>query len=221
MAQAALTDALAAKNAEELSRTAASLMKRAEFARDRQCEALRTLLRLAASEAALVADLQAEVNRTVDHELELSRAVLERQAQELGLPGIPPPPQKEPDPWDREAATIVPGRLFPGPVSPGAYMHRLTPAEREEARAWQKEHRAVYYGMATVANYWVDGKRTIAEVANLVELAMASRHRFFARRRFSVRALARPAGGLAASAWPRASYTDANGIKQPGAHDSG
>ena len=173
--QAALTDALAAQNAEELSRASASLMKRAEFARDRQREALCTLLRLAAPETALVADLQAEVDRTVGHELERSRAVLKRQAQELGLPDIPPALQKEPDGWDKDAAIIVPGRLFPGPVSPGAYIHRLTPAEREEARAWQKEHRAVYYGMATVANYWVDGKRTVAEIADLVELETGKR----------------------------------------------
>lgn len=174
--QSALTDALGTKNGEELSEMATRLIKRAEFARDRQCEALRTLLRLAPQETALVAELQAEVDCTIDHELERSRAVLKRQAQELGLPDIPPPSQKERDGWDKEAATIVPGRLFPGPVSPGAYIHRLTPAEREEARAWQKEHRAVYYGMATVANYWVDGKRTAAEIADLVELETGKRN---------------------------------------------
>ena len=168
--QGALTDALAAENGEELALAAAGLARRAEFARDRQREALRTLLRLAPKEDELIAGLQAEVDHAVDHELERARVALKRQAQLLGLPEVPTPPQKEPEPWEREAAATVPGRLFPGPVSPGAHMHKLTPAEREETYTWQKEHRANYYGMATVANYWVDGKRTVAEIARLVEL---------------------------------------------------
>jgi hypothetical protein len=173
--QGALTDAVAAKNGEELSQAATRLIKQAEFARDREREALRSLLRLATQENGLVTDLQAEVDRAVDHELQRARAVLQRQAQELGLPDVPSPRQKEPDSSDEEAATLVPGRLFPGPVSPGAYIHRLSAVEREEVRAWQKEHRTVYYGMATLANYWVDGKRTVAEIADLVELETGKR----------------------------------------------
>ena len=168
--QGALTDAVAAKNGVELSAAATRLIQRAEFARDGQREALRSLLRLAREESGLVTGLQSEADRAVDHELERARAVVQRQAHELGLPDVPSPPQKEPDASDREAAALVPGRLFPGPVSPGAYFHRLSVVEREEVRAWQKEHRAVYHSVATVANYWVDGKRTVAEIAGLVEL---------------------------------------------------
>jgi aminopeptidase-like protein len=173
--QGALTDAVAAKDGEELSQAATRLIRRAEFARDRQREAFRSLLRLATQENGLVTDLQAEVDRAVDHELERARAVLQRQAQELGLPEVPSPLQKQPESSDKEAATLVPGRLFPGPVSPGAYLHRLSSVEREEVRAWQKEHRTLYHGMATVANYWVDGKRTVAEIADLVELETGKR----------------------------------------------
>ena len=70
----------------------------------------------------------------------------------------------------------MPGRLFPGPVSPGSYLHLLSPAEREEARAWQKEHRTMYRAVSTVADYWVDGKRTIEEIAELVELETGKRN---------------------------------------------
>lgn len=170
MVQGVLTDALAAKDGDELSQAAARLIKRAEFAGDRQRVALGTLLRLAPQETALVADLHAEVDRSVDEELVRARAAVQRQAQRLGLPGVSSASQKQPESWDREAATLVPRRLFPGPVSPGAYIHRLSPEEREEAHSWQKKHHAVYRGVATVANYWVDGKRTVAEIADLVEL---------------------------------------------------
>ncbi len=173
--QGTLTDALAAKTGEELSQAAGRLNRQAEFVRDRQREALRTLLRLAPQGSGLVTDLQAEVDRTVDHEVERARAVLVRHAHGLGLADIPSAARKEPDSWEQEAANLVPGRLFPGPVSPGAYMHRLPAAAREEARAWQKEHRALYFAVSTVANYWVDGKRTIAEIADLVELETGKR----------------------------------------------
>jgi len=173
--QGALTDALAARNGEELALAATRLIKQAGFARDRQREALNTLLRLAPQDEGLVTGLQAQVDRTVDEELERAGAALQRQAQALGLPDVPLPVQKELDQWDKKAATLVPGRLFPGPVSPGSCMHKLASAEREEVHAWQKEHRAPYHGMATVANYWVDGKRTVAEIADLVELETGMR----------------------------------------------
>jgi aminopeptidase YwaD len=173
--QGALTDAVAAKDGEELSEARARLIKRVEFTRHREHEALRSLLRLAAGENALVADLQAEADSAVDQELQRARVVLKRQAQELGLADVPPAHEREPDPSAEEAAALVPGRLFPGPVSPGAYLHRLSAVEREEVHAWQKEQRKVYGAMATVANYWADGKRTVAEIADLVELETGKR----------------------------------------------
>jgi aminopeptidase YwaD len=173
--QDALTDAVAAQDGEELSKARTRLIKQAEFARDREHEALRSLLRLAAAENALVTDLQDEADRVVDHELERAKAVLKWHVQELGLADVPLSHGKEPDSSADEAATLVPGRLFPGPVSPGAYLHRLSAVEREEVHAWQKEHGTAYRGMATVANYWVDGKRTVAEIADLVELETGKR----------------------------------------------
>jgi hypothetical protein len=101
--------------------------------------------------------------------LERVRAVLKRHARGLGLTDIPSPTQNEPDSWDQEAVTLVPGRMFPGPVSPGAYFHRLSSVEREEAHAWQKAHPG-HGRWTTVADYWVDGKRSVAEIADLVEL---------------------------------------------------
>jgi hypothetical protein len=174
--QGALTDALATKNGEELVQATARLVKRGEFTAERQREAFRSLLRLAPKERGLVTDLRSEVDRIMNHDVERARAALLRHAKELGLSEVPPPAHKEPDEWDRQAATLVPGRLFPGPVSPGAHMHKLNAAEKEEVRGWQKEHRAIYYGIATVANYWVDGKCTVAEIADLVELETGKRN---------------------------------------------
>jgi len=174
--QDALTDAFAVKTGEELAQALARIEKKAQFAADRQREAIRLLLRLAPQEEWLVADLIHEVDRTMHEELERARKMLMQQAQEVGLEEIPPLSPKEPDEWEQQAAAMVPSRLFRGPVSPGPYMHKLTPQEKEEVHAWQKEHRRAYYGLSTVANYWVDGKRTVADIANLVELETGQRN---------------------------------------------
>jgi len=171
-----LTDALTTKNGEELAQATARLAKKTEFLADRQREAMRSLLRLAPEEKWLIRDLSQAVDHAVQQEIERANSALHRHAQQLGLPEIPALPPKEADEWEKQAATMVPARLFRGPISPGAYMHQLTPQEKEEAYAWMKEYRRQYYGMSTVANYWADGKRTVAEIADLVELETGQRN---------------------------------------------
>jgi len=174
--QDALTDALATENGEELAQAAARIERQVRFAADRQREAIGSLLRLAPQEGGLVASLSQEVDRAVGQETERAREVLLWQAQHLGLEGIPPLPPKKLDEWEQQAQTMVPSRVVPGPVPVGPHMHKLTVQEREEAHAWQKEHRHLYRSLGVVANYWVDGKRTIAEIADLVELETGQRN---------------------------------------------
>jgi hypothetical protein len=71
---------------------------------------------------------------------------------------------------------MIPSRVFRGPVSPHFHLHKLTVQAREEARAWQKEHARLYRALGVVANYWVDGKRTVADIADLVELETGKRN---------------------------------------------
>lgn len=174
--QDTVTDALTTKSGEELARAAARLAKKAEFIVDREREAMRSLLRLAPEEEWLIHELYQAVNHAMQQEMERANRVLQRHARQLGLPEIPAPPQKEADEWEKQAATMIPTRLFRGPVSPDAYMYKLAPQEKEEAYAWMKEHRRQYYGMSTVANYWANGNRTVAEIADLVELETGQRN---------------------------------------------
>ncbi|MGQ9494003.1 MAG: DUF4910 domain-containing protein [Anaerolineae bacterium] len=174
--QDTVTDALTTKSGEELARAAAHLAKKAAFIVDREREAMRSLLRLAPEEEWLIHELYQAVNHAMQQEIERANRVLQRHARQLGLPEIPAPPQKEADEWEEQAAAMIPTRLFRGPVSPNAYMHKLTPQEKEEAYAWMKEHRRQYYGMSTVANYWANGNRTVAEIADLVELETGQRN---------------------------------------------
>jgi len=174
--QDGLTAALATENGEELAQAAVGMERKVQFAADRQREAIDSLLRLAPQEKQLIADLCQEVDRAASQELDLGRQALLGQARHLGLEEIPRPPAREPDEWEQQAQAMVPSRLFRGPVSPHLHTHRLTAQEREKARAWQKEHLRLYYALSTVANYWVDGKRTVADITDLVELETDKRN---------------------------------------------
>ncbi len=171
-----VTEALTTTQSTALAQASARLAQSAQFAADRQREAIRSLLRLAPAAECPVADLISEADAAVQQELERASAVLLWQAQELGLDEIPSPPRKDQDEWERQAAAVVPSRLFRGPVPSGPYMHLLTPQERDEARAWQKEHRSQHSALRTLADYWVDGMRTVAQIADLVELETGQRN---------------------------------------------
>lgn len=174
--QDALTDALTTKDGEELAQAAVRIERKVQFAADRRREAIYSLLRLAPQEEGLVTKLNHEVDHAVRQEMERAKEILLWQARHLGLEGIPPLPAKEPDEWEQKAQAMIPSRVFRGPVSPHFHLHKLTVQEREGARSWQKEHARLYRALGVVANYWVDGKRTVADIADLVELETGKRN---------------------------------------------
>jgi len=61
-------------------------------------------------------------------------------------------------------------------VSTNSYLFKLDPKEREETRAWFKQHQGQSYALTTTADYWVDGRRTVAEIASLVEMETGQRN---------------------------------------------
>ncbi|MCL4426567.1 MAG: DUF4910 domain-containing protein [Firmicutes bacterium] len=70
--------------------------------------------------------------------------------------------------WQVEAG-LVPRRLFRGPVNLRPYLNRLEEKELELWLNFEKD-RPVGRRLAVYAVYWADGKRTLAEIADLVEL---------------------------------------------------
>jgi len=172
--QDTLTDASEAENGKDLAQAAARLDKRTQFAADRQREAIHSLIRLAPQEA-LAAALTSKVNRAAREEMERAREALQWYARDLGLKEIPSLPPQEPDEWEQQAVSMVPSRLFRGPVPIRSHVHKLTPQERDELHAWLKECGRAYGLLSTVASYWVDGERTLAEIVDLVELETGQR----------------------------------------------
>ena len=170
-----LTEALSTQDRQELALSALQLQRQVQFQQHTQHQAVHSLLRLAPQEERQVSDWVADIDRTVHLEMERARELLLWQGRQLGMDGIPSPLPRELDEWDEQAARLVPSRLFRGPLSARAHMHKLAQRERDQAHAWMKAHRRLYRGLGTVANYWVDGKRSIADIADLVELETGRR----------------------------------------------
>ena len=72
--------------------------------------------------------------------------------------------------WRVEAATLIPRRLFLGPIDVGmtlqADARHLVPAY------WELSDKASgsFYEHGALLQYWADGKRTVAEIADLAEI---------------------------------------------------
>ena len=70
---------------------------------------------------------------------------------------------------------MVPKRLYRGPVSLCAYLHRLSDEDRERLWKMRKERKRVFYTLPTLATYWADGKRSLLEIADLIKLETGQR----------------------------------------------
>jgi hypothetical protein len=79
------------------------------------------------------------------------------------------------DKWEREAAKLVPTRLYPGPIQLRGAMRRVSPDEREWYYQFTKKHPKTVGVNAELAACWSDGKRTVLEIADLVEAESGNR----------------------------------------------
>ena len=81
-----------------------------------------------------------------------------------------PAPEEAPEVY-RKAAKVVPVRLHRGPVAGLAWRLKSLPEEeRERWHRLNKRYREYRYVLPALALYWADGRRTLAEILELVEL---------------------------------------------------
>ena len=72
--------------------------------------------------------------------------------------------------WRVEAATLIPRRLFLGPIDVG--MSLQADAQHLVPAYWELSDKASgsFYEHGALLQYWADGKRTVAEIADLAEI---------------------------------------------------
>jgi aminopeptidase YwaD len=89
----------------------------------------------------------------------------------LSEPRVEPPD----DSWEREAATIVPKRLYRGPIDLKNFVNRMSDEEHEMWWHVYKESPEATYAYPALLLYWADGQRNVREIVDLIELETGKR----------------------------------------------
>jgi aminopeptidase-like protein len=145
------------------------LRDRVEYWIDRSIEAVRSVKRLEPNDKRLnlaVEDLVAELETTTKSERQRAEATI-RQMAEAKQWSLKPKKRRLTQ-LEKEASNIVPVRKYRGPVSTRHWVGKLSAEEREDFYQFGKAHKEAS-GLETLAVYWSDGKRSLLEVASLVE----------------------------------------------------
>ncbi len=100
-----------------------------------------------------------ELQRFVDHEF--------RNALRHGLLELPE--RQHLNRWEKAAAELIPTRLSDNPVDLRSCRHLLTKREKEKLFRLRKKYASCYSLGPVLAQFWMDGRRSLLEISDLVE----------------------------------------------------
>ncbi len=158
---------------EKLGETIAFLRQKVAYLVEYEQQALVSLKRLIPEIA--VEGWQEEVAEFASRELARGEEAIGVLARGRDWAERPEASERELDEWEEKAARIVPRRLYRGPVSLRPYLHQLSEEERERWWQMRQEHKKGFRILPTLAVYWADGKRSLLEIADLIELETGQR----------------------------------------------
>ncbi len=151
--------ALAADDERGVQKTAAKLAREGKFMAGRQWQSLGEIRRLAPLG---LGDEERELRQFSERELARAQELIARETK-VKLKGE--------DQREERAAGLVPVRLYRGPlVQIRPYLRKLPEKDRETWFRLGKGFKDRSAILPTLALYWADGKRTLAEIIDLVEL---------------------------------------------------
>ncbi len=177
MAQKLVTEALNEAKEDEkpgkrLAEALAKLRRKMKYDVDRGVEAIKTVKRLAGGHPRFKAvedRLITEFETAAKTERKLAERAITDYAAAKGLATLPRVRKRRLRKLEKEAAGVVPRRLYRGPVSLRPWVRKLPPEDRDAYWKLGKEHRESRI-LGTLAMYWTDGERNLLEIARLVEL---------------------------------------------------
>jgi aminopeptidase YwaD len=171
-----LSPALAEKKAGGIALDIARLQKQLLFQAGRHQASLAWLQRLGGdSIASTLRMLQSDAATGAWSEWTAQSEAAQGIAARAGLPTLPAPPEHSLDQWEKAAQAITPRRCLPGPIHLVPYLARLSAQKQDAWYALGRAHRATPDILLDLAMYWADSKRTLLEVADLVELETGKR----------------------------------------------
>lgn len=136
---------------------------------ERHKESLTTLIRLWGGIDPLTKVLGEEAAHLAQIALDRGRQAAGDRIRALSADGLSEPPE-EADEWERKAATMIPRRLYRGPVALRTVMRKLSLEERAAWRKLSESRQAGGRTLPTLAEYWADGRRSALEIIDLVEM---------------------------------------------------
>ena len=161
-----LPRALAERPASAVDAPGGWIDKQTKYLLDRHRESLHAVRRLTAAPRIdrLIATLRDDAERVTRDERERARAAA---AWGTTPRTVTPATQESAEEWEARAATLIYRRTVPGP--PGMHWsdRNLTAASQDEERAILRRPGARH--LTTLALYWIDGRRSLHDVADLVE----------------------------------------------------
>jgi hypothetical protein len=163
---------LSTDEADKLKETVSLLRKKIAYLIEREQQALASLKRLSPEIA--VEGWQMEVAEFANRESARGEEAIKALARGRDWAEQPEESKRELDEWDEKAARMVPRRLYRGPVSLRPYLYQLGDEEREQRWQFLKAHKKGF-ALPDLAVYWADGKRSLLEIADLIELETGQR----------------------------------------------
>ncbi|MBS7638783.1 hypothetical protein KEJ49_07915, partial [Candidatus Bathyarchaeota archaeon] len=142
---------------------------------DRGVEAVKSIRRLLeenptykALEEKYISDLE----EFTEEETHLAKLTIEEYLKQKGIK--PTQKKKVLDETEKDAAKRIPKRIYKGPPSTRSWIRRLSREDRDALWRLEKEHRESRI-LGILALYWTDGRRSLSEIADLVELETGKR----------------------------------------------
>ncbi len=158
---------------DKLGETIAFLRQKTAYLVEREQQALASLKRL--SPVIAVGGWQKEAAEFASRESARGEEAIGVCAGERDRAELSEASKRELDEWEGRAAKIVPRRLYRGPVPLRPYLYQLSEEERELVWQMRKEHKKGFFTLPTLAVYWTNGKRSLLEIADLIELETGQR----------------------------------------------
>ncbi len=168
-AMASAAEITGAENSQDLALAFAKALERLNFRKEVGKKTLAHIARLWPEGETFVKKLQERVDSYTQEVKSLLENIALSKAESLGLKAIPEISPEKPD----ETLRLVPVRLHRGPPAEGEIRRRLKSLPEEEREHWEKLNRELgnkRHLLPVLALYWADGKRSLGEIARLIEL---------------------------------------------------
>jgi len=108
-------------------------------------------------------DLKSEMKELIEQEI--SRIIMV-----VGPKNVAQAKPAQKDKWEKIAEKLIPKRHYIGPVTLRGFTNKLSKADNDKLWGFRDKYKAQFNVLTPLAEYWADGKRSLLDIIDLVEL---------------------------------------------------